>query len=124
MRSVSERQEDKSRGVWLRQERGERLAGGGEPRFGGRRDLCYLVNHRVVGVAYHFGCHVGGFFLVAGFYIDGVAVAVEVDYFHLVFFHAVGARGGACCEAHYMCHCRKILIVITVRRGAFDFYVQ
>lgn len=21
-----------------------------------------------------------------------------------------------------MCHCRKILIVITVRRGAFDFY--
>ena len=78
-------------GVWRRQERGERLAGGGEPRFGGRRDLCYLVNHRVVGVAYHFGCLIGGFFLVAGFYIDGVAVAVEVDYFHLVFFHAVGA---------------------------------
>ena len=54
-------------------------------------DLCYLVNHRVVGVAYHFGCLIRGFFLVAGFYIDGVAVAVEVDYFHLVFFHAVGA---------------------------------
>ncbi len=83
---------DKSRrfgsatGAW-----GKARRGGGKPHFGGRRDLCYLVNHRVVGVAYHFGCLIRGFFLVAGFYIDGVAVAVEVDYFHLVFFHAVGA---------------------------------
>ena len=105
-------------------ERGERLAGGGEPPFGGRDVLCNLVNHRVVGVAYHVGCEVGGFFLAAGFDIYRLAVAIEGDYFHLVFFHAVGARGGACCEIHYMCHCRKILIVITVRRGAFDFYAQ
>lgn len=105
-------------------ERGERLAGGGEPPFGGRDVLCNFVNHRVVGVAYHIGCAVGGFFFVAGFHIYCLAVAVEGDYFHLVFFHAVGARGGACCEIHYMCHCRKILIVITVRRGAFDFYAQ
>lgn len=82
---------DKSRRLGAATGAWERLAGGGEPRFGGWRDLCYLVNHRVVGVAYHFGCHIRGFFLVAGFYIDGVAVAVEVDYFHLVFFHAVGA---------------------------------
>lgn len=59
-------------------ERGERLAGGGEPPFGGRDVLCNLVNHRVVGVAYHVGCEVGGFFLAAGFDIYRLAVPSKV----------------------------------------------
>ena len=60
----------------------------------------------------------------AGFDLDCVAFAVESDYFYRVVFELAVGVERAVEYVHYVGHDFEIKRVFTVRRGAFDFYVQ
>lgn len=75
--------------------------------------------HSVVCVG-HLGCCL--FLCLVGCpgnYIYYFAFAVEGDNFYLIFFEAAVCIEG---DAANVCHGFEVFEVITVRRGAFDFY--